>query len=195
MARPLRPTLLALAIIGASMPMPLFAEETDDGIELRNELAQAQAQASCQSGDRAGFFDALLQSSEVLTLHARNSIQYVVFDRSDEVRREQIVESLNYASAPSLFPLTMLDYSRVTTPQASGKDAPVDVVVEFEKWRKGGFIVSWTMVEYGGAEMDEPFGLDGMPYDPDGRPDGELRFEATPNCWELVADYRWQDAQ
>ncbi len=169
---------------------PLFDPDADESVRVHHQLMHAEAEASCKSGDRLGFVDAMLRSNEVLALFSQNEVRYVVYDGQDKVVQTLWVESLNYAEPPSLFPLTMLDFSRVATSDAARTEQPVDVILDVVDMADGGFSVNWTMVEYAGGDMDDPQRLDGTPYATGGRPDGELVFVAGDRCWRLAADYR-----
>ena len=42
-----------------------------------------------------------------------------------------------------------------------------------------------------GDDLGKPFDLDGEPYDPGRRTDGQLLLYPTKDCWELVSDIRY----
>jgi hypothetical protein len=169
-------------------PQPTGIDETD-----RFMLEAAEKACLARGGgDYAQFFDAFAQSGAVRQKYSAPKIKFVVTDHSGR----RVEQSVN-AAAYDTFPIKIVDYYRkpVFPSHVGGQEEYVEV--QFNQSQSGHFSADWTRVTYvgdseGGDDLGKPVDLDGKPYDPTGRTDGQLLFNLVGDCWQLVADIRYE---
>ncbi len=172
----------------AVSPLPIRAEITEAD-RLMLETAE-NACAAPGGGGHVEFFDAFARSSAVRRKYSAPTIKYVVAERTG-LRVEQVLDAITY----NKFPIVIVDYYRKPAVPSRAGDRDEYVEVQFNQSQSGHFSADWTRVHYvggseGGDDLGKPVDLDGNPYDPVRRTDGQLLFNSVGDCWQLVADIR-----
>jgi hypothetical protein len=169
-------------------PLPIRAEMTET-----DRLMLESAERACSAPGGSGyveFFDAFARSGAVRRKYSAPTIKYVVAERTGQ-RVEQTLDANNY----NIFPIIIVDYYRKPAVPLRKGDREEYVEVQFNQSQSGHFSADWTRVHYfgeseGGDDLGKPVDLDGNPYDPVRRTDGQLLFNSVGDCWQLVADIR-----
>jgi hypothetical protein len=158
-----------------------------------DRMMLAEAEAACKDQRYEAFFDAFIRSPAVRQKYSAARIDHLLrsVSGSDILRRKTIARA-DYAD----FPLKMVDYYRKPVKPLKMFDDEY-VQLTFNQSRDNSIAVEWAIVTYqgpseGGDDLGTPVDLDGKAYDPAGFKDGKLLFNPTQDCWELVADTRFQ---
>lgn len=153
--------------------------------------------AACRTGDAKGFLDAFVRSGAVRNRYSAADIAYSV---RAIVPAFRIVseERIPAAAYHHKFPIRMEDYYYKSTLPIRLGDKDEYVMLEINQSQSNQLSVEWTRVHFdgqseGGDDLGKAYTLDGAPYEK-GSPntDGQLLFEPTANCWQLVSDIRHQ---
>jgi len=171
-----------------STPAPAPLSEHD-----RNALDMAKR--ACENRDFKTLFTAIAISPVVRRKYSARMIEVSVRESPDKALATRQVSSSAYED----FPITQVDfYYKPTKPLKAGdEDEYIDI--EFNQSQSDQFSVDWARVHYdgqsdGGDDLGNIIGTDGNPLPPGTHPDsdGQLLFWPTNDCWQLVADNRWQ---
>lgn len=174
------------------MRHPTGAKPLSETDRLMLETA-AKACKSPGSDGYVAFFDAFIRSEAVRRKYSARTISII---RRDSVT-DRLVEERESIPAVAYrdFPIKMVDYYRKPVRPVRTGDDDEYVKVEFNQSQSNQISVEWTRVHYdgksdGGDDLGNAFDLDGRPYDPLRRTDGQLLFDPTDDCWQLVTDIR-----
>jgi hypothetical protein len=178
-------------VFDASAKEPLA--QTATKLSETDRMMLTKAATACKSGDYKSLFDAFIQSAMVRQKYSAPSIDSVLrsTDGGDVLDKKKILAA-NYTD----FPLKMVDYYRKPVkPVKAGDDEYVELV--FNQSQDNRIVIEWARVTYqgpgeGGDDLGQPVDLDGEAYDAAGFKDGQLLFYPTQDCWQLVADTRYQ---
>lgn len=186
-------------LVDAKISDPLPTAKPVSSLPIREEITETDrlmlesAEKACSAPGGSGyveFFDAFARSGAVRRKYSAPTIKYVVAERTGG-RVEQTLDATNYNS----FPIVIVDYYRkpAVPSRTGGREEYVEV--QFNQSQSGHFSADWTRVHYvgeseGGDDLGKPVDLDGNPYDPVRRTDGQLLFNSVGDCWQLVADIR-----
>ena len=151
------------------------------------------AASACRSQDKSGFFDAFIQSRAVQRKYTARTVELSVRGLGGERYRLRKIDGTEYPGAP----IDMIDYYRKPAQPSRAGDLEEYVMISINQSQSNQISVEWTRVHFdgkseGGDDLGNAFDLDGKPYDPGGRTDGQLLFAPTSDCWELVADTRYR---
>lgn len=155
-------------------------------------LALDRAAAACRAGDFKSFFDFFVRADTVRQVFTAPTVvvtRYWTDGRPPE-------RSETPGDAFRSFPIRVEDvYWR---PAASVTEASEDeyLLLEFDESQGEVFAVSWTRVRYdggtdGGDDLGNALLPDGTPHQIVSLPDGKLVFRPFEDCWQLVADERF----
>lgn len=183
-------------LVVLALPQILSAEPARGGAE--NPLAERdrqeleQATLACQSRSYKELFWAMIRSAAVRKKFAAPQIDYEERGENSEMRKSAIPRE-----SYDKFPIQMFDFYWKSTVPARPGDKDEYVMMEFDQSQSNQISVDWTRVHYrgrsaGGDDLGTPFDLDGKPYRPGRRVDGQLLLYPTNDCWELVADIRYR---
>lgn len=175
-------TPVAPATIAAARPL----SESD-------RISLGMADAACRSEDKAEFFDAFIRSRAVQRKYMAHTIRVSVLGASGEALSVSKIAAADYAGSP----IVMHDYYRKAAEPLRAGDLDEYVMISINQSQSNQVSVEWTRVHFdgksdGGDDLGNAFDLDGQPYEQGGRSDGQLLFEPTPECWQLVADIRYR---
>lgn len=152
-----------------------------------------EAATACKSQNHKAFFDAFIRSAAVRQKYSAAKIDYTMRSFSGgDILSKKTIAAADHAD----FPLKMVDYYRKPVKSVkAGDDEYVELVVNQSQENR--ISVEWARVLYqgpseGGDDLGQPVDLDGKAYDPTGFKDGQLLFYPTQDCWQLVADTRYQ---
>lgn len=155
----------------------------------RHELEQSTL--ACQSQDYKNLFQAMIRSTAVQKKYTASQIDYEESDGKGGGKKRRISKD-----SYDKFPIQMFDFYWKTTVPAKAGDKDEYVMMEFNQSQSNQISVEWTRVHFrgqsaGGDDLGKPFDLDGKPYLPGSRADGQLLLYPTKDCWELVSDIRY----
>ncbi len=196
-------TAAGVAAAGPAEPEPSAARASGAAPAPAAEPAQlsesesleiASAAGACASGEADSFVASFVRSAEVRRRYSAATIQYSVRQTRPDYR---VLTQERFAAADyGNFPLTMMDYYFKTTAQASRTGEDEYVMLETNVSQSNQLSVEWTRVRFdgeteGGDDLGNATLLNGRPYVEGGSDiDGQLLFEPTDDCWQLVADIR-----
>lgn len=174
-------------------PNPTSAPATKPLSESDRLMLESAAKA-CRSPGTDGyttFFEAFARSDAVRKKYAARTINLIQSDPVTGRRTQRRVDGRAYRE----FPIQIVDYDYKTAQPLRPGDDDEYVKLEINQSQSNQISVEWTRVRYdglsdGGDDRGAAFDLDGRPYDPARRTDGQLLFEPTDTCWALVADIR-----
>ena len=158
-----------------------------------DRISLGAAETACRAKDKAEFFDAFIRSRAVQRKYLAKTINLAVLGSKGETLSSRQVAAADFAGSP----IIMQDYYRKAAEPFRAGDRDEFVMISINQSQSNQVSVEWTRVHFdgkseGGDDLGNAFDLDGQPYDPSGRTDGQLLFEPTADCWELAADIRYR---
>lgn len=167
------------------------ADADADPIFDEDQMRLEQAEDSCRNDDPQAFFDSFISSRAVQQKYAASSIRFV----GEKDAPNALARRLRREDWPGS-PIMMVDYYRKAAVPAREGDASEYVMIEVNQSQSNRLLIEWTRVHFdgesdGGDDLGNAFDLEGRPYDAANRADGDLLFEPTEDCWQLVADRRF----
>ncbi|MFA5120741.1 hypothetical protein [Zavarzinia sp.] len=178
------PAVLLASVLSAGGPAHAATPTESDRILLE------QAARACQARDFRALFDAMAMSAVVRQRYSAPEIELTVVKPGGTVEMRKI-DLAHYTD----FPVAKVDeYYKPAKASTEGDDY---VLLEFNQSQSDQISIEWTRVRFvgpsqGGDDLGTPVTLDGRPYDPMVRTDGQLLLEPTADCWTLIADSRLQ---
>ncbi|BBU63819.1 hypothetical protein MSC49_37540 (plasmid) [Methylosinus sp. C49] len=188
--------LFSRLLVALALPQILSVEPARGGAEKPlaewEQLQLEQATLACQSRNYRKLFEAMIQSAAVRKKYAAPQIDYEERRKKSETLKSEIPKE-RYDK----FPIQMFDFYWKTTVPAKPGDKDEYVMMEFNQSQNNQISVDWTRVHYRGPHVGEEslgtaYDLDGKPYRPGRRVDGQLLLYPTKDCWVLVADIRYR---
>lgn len=176
-----------------SMTAPDAESRTQPSTEAdRNALEMAQR--ACSAQDFRALLSAMSVSAAVRERYSAPSIEVSLLDRHGATLATRMVTAATYDA----FPVRQIDYYyKPAKPSVSGdEDSYLDL--QFNQSQSNVYSVEWAEVHFdgksdGGDDLGGMIDADGNPVPPGDHPDaqGQLLFQPTSDCWQLVADIRW----
>ena len=173
--------VLALAFVASAGATLAQADSATDRLLLE------QARTACRNQDYKALFNAIAGSAVVREHYSAAQISLQLAPNSTT----QTLSKAGYTQ----FPIKILDYYYKPVAPVRAGDEDEYIQLEFNQSQYNQISVEWTRVHFvgtseGGDDLGQAMTLAGQPYDPLRYTDGQLLFEPTQDCWELVADLR-----
>ncbi len=173
-----------------------YSSATADNMPVReaDKISINAAETACRAQEKEAFLETFIMSESVRKKYSAPMITYSVRQIFPvyHALKERRIAAADYHD----FPIIMWDYYYKSARPVLAGDESEYVMWELNQSQANQLSVEWTRVHFdgqseGGDDLGNAYTLDGQPYEKgSAQTDGQLLFEPSGECWQLVADIR-----